>query len=82
VPLLVLADPRQPFRRDGTVGRSLVTVGDDDVRDLAPLFHQLRDGATGAELGIVRVRGHDHDPLGRSRHEPTPVGAAATISLA
>ena len=56
----------------------LVTI---DVRDLAPLLHELRDGPARPELGVVGMRRHHHDSVARPRHALPPVVAGAGVSL-
>src|SRR5262245_30340727 len=76
-PLLLFANPCQSFRRDRAIGRTFVTVGHDDVGDLAPLLNELRDRAPRAELRIVRMRGHHHDPVTIIRHR-APLSASCS----
>ena len=66
--LLVLPDRRQPLGRHRAVARPLAAVGHDDVGDLLAVPPELRDGATRAELGIVRMGGDDHDPFDVDAH--------------
>jgi hypothetical protein len=63
VSLLGLPDRDQAVGRHGAVARALVAVGDDHVRDLAPLLDELRHRAPGPELGVVRMRGDHHHAL-------------------
>ena len=69
VALLFLADARQSLGGHRTVAGALVAVGHDDVRNLAAIPHELRDGASGAELGIVRMGGHDENALDLLGHD-------------
>ena len=68
VPLLRLADPRQALGRHRAIAGALAAVGHDDVGDLLALPRELRDGAAGAELGVVGMGGHDQDTVDGCAH--------------
>src|SRR5262245_7029247 len=76
-PLLLFANSRQSFRRDRAIGGALVSVGHDDVGDLAPLLDEVRDRARRAALRLVRMRGHHHDPVTIIRHR-APLSASCS----
>ena len=70
--LLLFSNRCQLLRRDAAITRSLVAVGHDHVGDLPAFLGQPGDGATSQEIRIVRMRGDEHHPPVRGRHESCP----------